>query len=127
MLGRPRIRPWRVACAGAALAWAAGHAGLALAQGQESETSTMGAHTNAHPPPVLSTIDVTSVPSGQPIAGVPIPAPLRRDGRQAGLAPPGEVPLSPPGRLYCSDIQDRTARDRCEARKAPAAPPKGAG
>src|SRR3954454_2936946 len=86
MLGRPRIRPWRAACAGAALAWAAGHAGLALAQGQESETSTMGAHTNAHPPPVLSTIDVTSVPSGQTEAGFPIQASLLRNGRQAGLA-----------------------------------------
>ena len=127
MLGRPRIQPWRAACAGAALAWAAGHAGPVLAQGQESESSTMGAHTNAHPPPVLSTIDVTSVPSGQPVAGLPTPAPLRRGGEQAGLAPAGEVPLRPPERLYCSDIQDRTARDRCEARKVPAAPPKGAG
>ena len=126
MLGRP-IDPRRVACAAAALAWVTCHAGHALAQGQESEASTMGAHTNAHPPPVLSTIDITSVPSGQPVPGTPIPAPLRRDGEQAGLAPAGEVPLRSPERLYCSDIQDRTARDRCEARKTPAAPPKGAG
>src|SRR4051794_24499291 len=121
MLGRPRIRPWRAACAGAALALAAGHAGLALAQGQESEASTMGAHTNAHPPPVLSTVDVTSVPSGQPVAGVPIPASLLRDGWRAGLAPAGEVPLRSPERLYCSDIQDRTARDRCGSSGSPRA------
>jgi hypothetical protein len=127
MLGRPRIHPWRAACVAAALACAAGHARPVLAQGQDSETATMGSHTNAHPPPVLSTIDITAVPSGQAVPGVPIPASLRRDGRQAGLAPAGEVPLRSPERLYCSDIQDRTARERCEARKAPAAPPKGAG
>jgi hypothetical protein len=94
-----------------------------LAQGQESTSSAQSAHTSSHPPPVLSTAEVTSVPSGNTVQGSGFAANLRRDVK-SGLQLQGPVAFEPPSKLACADIHDDTARARCNARKAPAAFPK---
>lgn len=98
----------------------------ALAQGQESSTSTMAAHTSGHPAPLLSTADVTSVPSAQTTPGLSsVPLPVPKD-KAEGLALPGSVVLASPSRLDCNEIRAANARARCEQRKTPPAPPAGA-
>jgi hypothetical protein len=95
-----------------------------LAQGQDSTTSTQAPHTNAHPVPVLSTDSVTSIPSGTPIPGSAFPQDMRpRSSTSFGLS--GPVPI-PQVQLACNDIQDDTARGRCQSRTGPPAFPKGA-
>lgn len=96
----------------------------ACAQGNDATTSTVGSATNAHPVPLLSTSEVISVPTAKAIAGG---APLPREFRPlpaTGLGLPGPIALRSPARLFCADIRDETARNRCRARGAPAAPPK---
>ncbi|MEZ0172628.1 hypothetical protein [Microvirga sp. TS319] len=97
--------------------------GTAFAQGQESTTSTQAPHTSPHPVPLLSTEDVTSVPSGNPIQGQPLPQEMRPRAPDAlGMTGPVAIPQI---QLACDTIQDETARTRCEGRTGPAAPPKG--
>lgn len=110
---------------GAAFCLAAVWAGAAHAQGQDSTTSPSGPQTSAHPPPLLSTQDVTTVPSGTPKPGTPLPARYRVRAAP-GLALPGPIAPASPARLACADIGDPTARARCESRTTPPAPPKGA-
>ncbi len=100
------------------------HCGTALAQGQESVAAPMGPQTTAHPPPLLSSIAVTSVPSGKALGPVPGTEPPRVAQANA-LDLPGMTVLRPPARLACNEIADRNARRRCEARKAKPAPPAG--
>lgn len=97
----------------------------ALAQGQETSTSAMGAHTSGHPAPLLSTSSVTAVPSAQMVPGLSVPVPVPKD-RGEGLALPGSVALSSPSGLDCAAIQAPNARTRCEQRKTPPTPPAGA-
>ncbi|WP_414472502.1 hypothetical protein [Microvirga sp. M2] len=102
-----------------AIAWG----GAAFAQGQESTTSTQAPHTSPHPVPLLSTEDVTSVPSGNPIQGQPLPQQMRPRAPDAlGMTGPVTIPQV---QLACNAIRDETARSRCEGRTSPAAPPKG--
>jgi len=108
-------------CLGTALGLLPG-AQAALAQGQESETAPMGPQTTARPAPLLSSIASVSVPSGRAMTPPPIPV-ARPAEPGSGLALPGSVRLESPARLACGDIQDDTARARCEARTAPPAPP----
>ena len=94
----------------------------AVAQGNESTTSTQGSHTNAVPPPLLSTDSVTAVDSGKPRAG-PGLSPDMRPRRATGLASAGPISLRAPARLSCQGIGEATARARCQARKTPPPPP----
>ncbi|WP_406854544.1 hypothetical protein ABEG18_18605 [Alsobacter sp. KACC 23698] len=96
--------------------------GGALAQGQDSSTSTQAPHANAHPPPLLSTDSVTSVPSGKPLPGSEFPAAMRPR-PASSLAPAGPVAI-PTVQLACDAIQDDAARARCGALKEPKAPPR---
>jgi hypothetical protein len=100
------------------------HAGSAAAQGQDAQTSAMAGQTAARPVPLLSTIEVISVPGGQPVAGLPVAPAIPPDGGP-GLVLPGPVALRSPDQLHCGDIQDPTGRARCEARTTPPAPPAG--
>ena len=77
--------------------------GAALAQGQDSVTAPMGPQTSAHPPPLLSTASVTSVPSGKPLGPVPGTEPPKITQANA-LDLPGMVTLAPPSRLVCGEI-----------------------
>jgi hypothetical protein len=113
-------RSARLALAAGLAIWAA--TGGAFAQGQDSTTSTQAPHTNAHPPPLLSTDSVTSVPSGKPLQGSEIPAEMR-PAKASALAPAGPVKI-PAVRLACDAIQDETARARCGALKEPSAAPR---
>lgn len=121
---RPAAVPIRSAF-GAVVCLVAAWSGAARAQGQDSTTSPSGPQTAAHPPPLLSTQEVTTVPSGTPKPGAPLPARDRARAAQ-GLALPGPIAVASPARLACADIRDATARARCEGRPAPPAPPKGA-
>lgn len=99
----------------------AGAFGSALAQGQDSTTSTQAPHTNAHPAPLLSTDSVTSVPSGTVLQGTSLPAEMKAP-TPTGFAPPGPVTI-PKVSMACGSIADATAKARCSSRSEPAAPP----
>lgn len=98
--------------------------GGAWAQGQDSVTAPMGPQLNEHPPPLLSTISVTSVPSGKGQPSRPGTEPPKVVQANA-LDLPGMVPLKAPARLECNEIADRNARRRCATRKTRPAPPVG--
>ena len=95
----------------------------ASAQGQESTSGTQQGQTNAHPVPLLSEIDVTTVPDTPVLPGSPLPDNLRAPPRR-GLDLPGPIALAAPARLACDAIQDEIGRAACQTRKAPAAPPR---
>jgi hypothetical protein len=93
----------------------------AFAQGQDSSTSAQAPHTSGHPVPVLSTDSVTSVPSGDIIEGIPLPASMRPR-QAAGYAPAGPIAI---GQVTfgCDPIKDEAARRTCTERGKAGPPP----
>ena len=97
--------------------------GTALAQGNDTSTSTMAPQGSPRPT-ALSQATVSAVSGGKPVA--PRSVPLARPAERGGpLDLPGSVRLAAPARLACADIAERTARSRCENLRTMPAPPRG--
>jgi len=107
-----------------AVLWASSSA-VAFAQGNDASTSGQQGQTSGHPPPLLSTIEVTSVPSSKAEPTQPLAPQWRRGGASPFGAPPFR--LEAQSAFACDAIADETARTRCSARTAAVAPPMGQG